>query len=349
MVQTQATGVVEVEVGTHFRSTLPGWSGSYQSTNGMSITLNNGHTWINDNPFVTVDGDRVEHLVESEEWSTDYERLTASFSAVNYLGADDKGTIAPLLFQFRAGLMSQNSDQGVIERYVTTDILEASVEYTVTYSPWAYTDEPSWRCSEHGPWLGVPESIGVRYDWAWVDNGAVVSATTDEFYAIHPESQTEWAFDFEDACPTEPAPPAAGVNLNLSVSHNEAVAAVDTVEVYVHALDEFGNPETDERDVHVQSTFGEVSPVELVEPGVFRATLTSAIEGEATVTFTHDDVPGEQTEQVLFTTPVAAPAGSGASQLATSGLDLPIVPLAAGAGILALGAALLFFRRKATN
>lgn len=166
-----------------------------------------------------------------------------------------------------------------------------------------------------------------------------------------------------DVVEEEVVEPGKQINPVLSVSHNEAVAAVDTVEVFVHVLDEFGQPETDVEDIHVTSTFGEISSTVMVEDGVFRATLVSEVEGEATVSFTHEDIPNvEQTEQVVFSAPVAPvtpPTGGGEASgagnggtgaLAASGSEFPAGVVALGAlAAAALGGGLMVLRRRTAN
>lgn len=229
--------------------------------------------------------------------------------------------------------------------------LTIDVGYRHLYLPWVTPVAPTLSGCGEEQTVTIPAVDGLVYsDPAREGDLVTVTAEALEGWAIRDTESSTWTFTLDPAAECETATP---VNYNLSVSHNEAIATVDTVLVNVHALDENGEPESDLGDVHVQSTFGEISSVEMIEPGLFQATLISHAAGEATVTFTVDDVDGEQSEQVTFiaasttgpTTGTTGPATGGG--LPATGSTFPVLPVTLGAlGLALLGGLAFAFRRQ---
>lgn len=229
--------------------------------------------------------------------------------------------------------------------------LTVSFDYRHLYLPWATPIAPTLSGCGEEQTVTIPAVEGLIYsEPAREGNLVTVTAEALEGWAIKDTESTSWTLTLDPAAECETARPT---NYNLSVSHNEAIAAVDTVLVNVHALDENGEPESDLGDVHVQSTFGEISAVEMIEPGLFQATLVSHVAGDATVTFTVDDVDGEQSEQVTFVAADTTAPATGTTDPATggglpaTGSTFPVLPVTLGAlGLAVLGGLAFAFRRQ---
>lgn len=257
---------------------------------------------------------------------------------------DAISTTIPLMqFQVSSGIATTDGTGP----YGEDRVISGPVTYSVEYSPYAHTEAPTVSlptCGERQ--VVIPaDSDGIDYTVEYNGDEAIVTASVQEWYTLAPGTETMWILELDDIvqCPT--------YAYALTVSDEEAIAAQDTVDVFVH-VSEVESPKRAAAVVTIETDLGEITPAVLDESGSFyMATLSSEVAGTATVTFSVDGIESEQSEQVVFTAPKVTepttPEAPKGNLPATGGTDVPVGPIAAIAGLLALmGSAFLIFGRK---